>query len=166
MPWNDAILQHPDLTPTEKLLYHLLRDLGPDSPQVRARIACMLGLTERHMRRVGVKLAGIGDVDSPEPEQSSLGNPHPVPGNVDNQHIGRAHVDNPRTCTRMNPKTPPTRRRSRTTPNSWLRRRDRWNSTVDRRRPRTRLPGAWGRTPIRWSLYRTMRGMPRPSRSL
>ena len=111
MPWNDAVLEHPGLAPTEKLVYHLLQDLGADSPPVRARIARMLGLTERHMRRVGVKLAGISHVDIPQPEQSSVGYPHAVPANVDNQHISRADVDNPRTCTsapdtQVRPRTP------------------------------------------------------------
>lgn len=46
MHWNDTLLEHPGLTPTEKLVYHLLRDLGADSPQARARIARMLGLTD------------------------------------------------------------------------------------------------------------------------
>ena len=111
MHWNEAVLHHPGLTPTEKLVYHLLREMGSDSPAGRARIACMLGLTERHARRMSAKLAGFGNVDIPQPEQSSLGNPHPVPANVDNQHLAHATVDNPRTCmsapdTQVRPRTP------------------------------------------------------------
>ena len=38
MTWNDTVLSHPQLSSTDKLVYHLLDRLGGDTPQSRDQL--------------------------------------------------------------------------------------------------------------------------------
>ena len=55
MNWNYAILNNDELSATDKFVYHLLADLG-DGAETRRQIAEMAGISDRHFRRIAVKL--------------------------------------------------------------------------------------------------------------
>ena len=102
--WNDTIIAHPNLSPTDKLVFHLLERLGGDSPQARRQIAALLRLSPRQVRRICAKL--------------------PLCSSVDNSPAPPANVDNWRTCTsaadiHVRPRTsrsaPPTHTRTSST---------------------------------------------------
>ena len=101
MTWNDTVLAHPHLSPTDKLVFHLLERLGGDTPAVRRQLTIMLGLSDRQLRRISAKLQ------------------HCTPG--DNSSAPEGSVDNLRTCTsaavmnvrdRTPASAPPTRMRT------------------------------------------------------
>ena len=58
--WNDTVLEHPELKPTDKLVYHLLVRFGSDDLSVRRQIAELLQRSERHIRRVCARLRQHG----------------------------------------------------------------------------------------------------------
>ena len=60
MTWNDIILDHPQLSPTDKLVFHLLIHLGGDSPRTRRQLRRWLGLSDRHLRRIRDQLHAFG----------------------------------------------------------------------------------------------------------
>ncbi|MCC7260970.1 MAG: hypothetical protein IT369_00475 [Candidatus Latescibacteria bacterium] len=71
MTWNDTVLAHPHLSPTDKLVFHLLGRLGGDSPAVRRQLTSTLRLSDRQLRRISARLQQCGDVDhSPAPVAS------------------------------------------------------------------------------------------------
>ena len=53
--WNKDVLNHPALTPAEKLAFHLLVHYG-DTAQAGQQMAHMLNQTDRHIRRMRHKL--------------------------------------------------------------------------------------------------------------
>ena len=55
MNWNQDILNNDELSATDKFVYHLLADLG-DGAETRRQIAEMAGISDRHFRRIAVKL--------------------------------------------------------------------------------------------------------------
>lgn len=60
MAWNDTVLHHPQLSSTDKLVYHLLDRLGDDSPQSRHQLSTLLGLGQRQLRRSRERLQSHG----------------------------------------------------------------------------------------------------------
>ena len=71
MTWNDSIIAHPHLSPTDKLVFHLLGRLGGDTPAARRQLTALLRLSDRQLRRISARLQQCGAVDnSPAPEAS------------------------------------------------------------------------------------------------
>ena len=99
--WNDTVLEHPELKPTDKLVYHLLETFGRDDVSVRRQIAALLQRSERHIRRVCARLRQHGfTVDDLVPEESVdnsavMDADNSVPAeNVDNFASTDTHVRN------------------------------------------------------------------------
>ena len=55
MNWNQDILNNDELSATDKFVYHLLADLG-DGAETRRQVAEIAGISDRHFRRIAVKL--------------------------------------------------------------------------------------------------------------
>ncbi|MBI2505029.1 MAG: hypothetical protein HYW07_17560 [Candidatus Latescibacteria bacterium] len=71
MTWNDTVLAHPHLSPTDKLVFHLLGRLGGDTPAVRQQLTALLRLSDRQLRRISARLQQCEAVDnSPAPAAS------------------------------------------------------------------------------------------------
>ena len=60
MTWNETVLSSPQLSSTDKLVYHLLDRLGDDSPQSRHQLSTLLGLGQRQLRRSRERLQSHG----------------------------------------------------------------------------------------------------------
>lgn len=60
MTWNDTVLDHPQLSPTDKLIFHLLARAGDHSPALRRHIARLLRQTKRNIDKSLSRLAAFG----------------------------------------------------------------------------------------------------------
>ena len=58
MNWNQDILNNDELSATDKLVYHLLADLG-DGSETRRQVADLAGISDRQFRKVAAKLRSL-----------------------------------------------------------------------------------------------------------
>jgi len=81
--WNDTVIAHPHLSPTDKLIFHLLARAGSQAAAQRRQVAQLLRQTKRNIDKSLCRLATCG-FDPTDPAENYSAQPRTTVPNEEN----------------------------------------------------------------------------------